>query len=205
MIPEIKKPSECTKAELEAFAKLVTEGGQVGRSGLERLIRRAKLLGFAYEGNELVSISAVKRSSWLYIRDVFAKANEPDEAIDYKYEVGWGFTRPEYRNRGIHECMVDLMLENMRGTNLFLTTGINNRPVSAIFTKRQFQKCGSPYQGRTEPKQVWVRKITSERTFGVRLLECFDQILRQVERSESCSYLLTMFRRKTRKRLIGVQ
>lgn len=204
MIPEIKRPSECTARELEDFACLVAQGGQVARSGLEQRIRRAKYLAFAYVEGELAAVAAVKKASWFYIRDVFGKANEPARGNDFKYELGWGYTRPKYRNRGIHQCLVDLLLENVRDINIFGTTGTANEAIMSILQKRGFVMCGSPYPGKTEAKQLWIRNGNAETSSAGWFMRIFDSLLRDAERSESFNHVRSSFRRKVKARLTGV-
>lgn len=45
----IKKPSDCTKEELDEFIKLVSSCGQVAINGLEARIKNCKALGFYHE------------------------------------------------------------------------------------------------------------------------------------------------------------
>lgn len=199
----IKRPAECSSEELRHFVDMVIEGGQVARTGLERRIRRAKFLAFAYENGELAAITAVKKASWFYTRDVFRKAGETNEAFDYRYELGWGYTRPAYRKRGLSNALCDSTLERSREVNLFGTTGTNNEAVARILSKRGFEKCGSPYPGRTESKQLWVRKVATRTDPGKWFLKNADFLLRGFERSKSYNNLLTTFRRKVKTRLTG--
>ena len=43
----VKKPTECTPAELDAFQKLVEEGGEVTPHGLRQRIEKAAALVFS--------------------------------------------------------------------------------------------------------------------------------------------------------------
>lgn len=205
MIPVIKEPAECTAEELRDFADLVIEGGQVARDGLERRIGRAKLLAFAYENGNLAGIAAIKTPSWLYVRDVFRKAIEADQAVDFRYELGWGYTHPNYRRRGIHGRLAEMLTINARDFNVFGTTGTDNEAVKAVITKLGFEVCGSPYAGRTESKQLWVRRAAPRNDVAKWFLRNADLLLRGVERSESYNILLNSFRRKFRSRLTGAR
>lgn len=204
MNPVIKKPSECSLQELEDFAELVIEGGQVARAGLENRMRRAKLLAFGYEDGKLVGVVAIKKASWFYVRDVFGKANEPDQAVDYRYELGWGFTLPDYRRRGITTELSQMLMDNSRDCNLFGTTGTGNEASKRILEKYGFEMCGSPYPGRTEFKQLYVRKLTTGSDLGTWFLKNADLLLREAEKSNSYRYLLNTFRRTSKTRVTGV-
>lgn len=47
----VKRPSDCSTAELEAFKQLVLAGGEVDRAGLERRVKAAACLAFQYDNN----------------------------------------------------------------------------------------------------------------------------------------------------------
>lgn len=153
----VKKPVECTGRELEEFAGLVIKGGQVDRTGLKKRIERARLLGFCYEGDELVGTAAIKEAYKAYVSRVFNSANESEKANEYRYELGWIYTLPNYRRRGISRALVEKLLGDYKGYDLFATTGTGNRTMETILGEHGFQKFGSPFQGRKERKQLYVR------------------------------------------------
>ena len=70
----VKKPSNCSSAELQDFAYLVLEGGEVTDLGLEERIRKAQSLVFLTEGNSINGIAAVKKPALSYRRGVFRHA-----------------------------------------------------------------------------------------------------------------------------------
>jgi ribosomal protein S18 acetylase RimI-like enzyme len=204
MIPVIKKPAECKADELCNFVEMVIEGGQVTREGLERRIRRAKLMAFAYENEKLAGVAAIKAPSWLYVRDVFRKAIEAGQAVDFRYELGWGYTRPDFRRRGIHGRLTEMLMTNVRDLNVFGTTAVDNDAEKAILMRLGFERCGSPYAGRTESKQLWIRRVAPRAGVAKWALRNADLLLRSAERSERYNILLNSFRRKIRLRSTGV-
>jgi len=67
---EIKPPGECSGAELESFAALVAEGGEVIQ-GVRRRLEDAAVLGFIKLVDEFVGTAALKRPAPAYRSGVF--------------------------------------------------------------------------------------------------------------------------------------
>jgi ribosomal protein S18 acetylase RimI-like enzyme len=205
MLPVIKRPADCTDEEIRAFAQMVIEGGQVSPAGFERNVRRAKLLGFAYEDGELAGVVGIKSSPWLYVREVFLKANKLDEAVDFRYEIGWGYTKPEFRKLHINRRLVELQLATIPESNVFAMTGVGNEAVISNLIKLGFEKCGDPYPNSTGSwlYQLWVKKGSAARNSGKWFLKSIDLVLRGVERSDRCKSLLRSFHKKVKTRRAG--
>src|SRR5688500_18382280 len=127
----LKHPADCTDLEINSFVDLVKQGGQVARTGLEARVRKAKLLGFAYDGDRLVGTSAIKRASRFYIREVFGMAMVPGDAKDHLYESGWTYVLPEYRKQGTARHLLHALLESHQG-NIFGTSGATNEAVRKL-------------------------------------------------------------------------
>src|SRR5437879_6178284 len=96
----IKRPSLCTDAEIDDFQHVVMLGGQVTASRLESRLRAANLLGFHYEGPNLVAIAALKSPADRYRDKAFRKAGVAGEREHYDVELGWAVTLKPYRGRG---------------------------------------------------------------------------------------------------------
>lgn len=69
-----KRPNECSAAELQDFAALVLEGGEVPAVGLEARIKKAEKLLFLAQDSCLKGIAAVKNPEKDYKEGVFQKA-----------------------------------------------------------------------------------------------------------------------------------
>jgi len=161
MLIVIKKPSECTRKEIESFIEMVRTGGQVKKPGMEWRVRRAHLLAFYYEKNTLAGILGVKQFIKTYKKTIFRKAGVPEEAGKYNLEMGWAFTLPEYRGRGIFSSLKKKLISAVGHENLYSTTSINNLPVQKSMKKFGFVKLGKPYAGRTSGRMIYifVRKV----------------------------------------------
>jgi hypothetical protein len=98
-VPQIlsKRPSNCSKAELDAFEKLVKQGGEVTGQGLRERILRAEWLVFTVEEDGTFSgISALKTPNDSYKRNIFRKAGAQPGAPGSVWEPGsWVDPIPE--------------------------------------------------------------------------------------------------------------
>ncbi|MEJ2497282.1 MAG: hypothetical protein P8Y43_07400, partial [Sulfurovaceae bacterium] len=89
----VKKPSECTPAELDVFQKLVEEGGEVTPHGLRQRIEQATALVFFTE-NECVAVGAIKQPNKGYKEGVFLKAGVSEKSNIFNFELGWLYVKP---------------------------------------------------------------------------------------------------------------
>jgi hypothetical protein len=112
----IKSPNNCTKKELKDFEKLIIEGKQVSEKGLFKKISNAKVLAFCYIDNEIASISAVKIPKNSYREKVFRNAGVTGLVKKYLYELGYSYTKPEYRGKGLNiSCSKELLTKLKSG------------------------------------------------------------------------------------------
>lgn len=117
----IREPKNCTPDELAKFMELAIEGGQVSAEGLQNRIRNCKYLGFHYEGDELVAISAVKQKDVQRVKRTQAKAGI-EEINPPLLELGYSYTRKNFRKRGLNRIVKDTLLERVKGERIYATT-----------------------------------------------------------------------------------
>jgi hypothetical protein len=72
---------------------------------------------------------------------------------------------PDYRKRGIFSELSGKLLNGYTDRNLFAATGIDNQAVQRMLNNHGFQKCGQPYQGRKELKQLYVKRVNDGEGF----------------------------------------
>lgn len=142
-----KHPSDCSKAELDAFEAFVKEGGEVNTQGLSERILRAQWLVFLLEGNgKYAGIAALKRPNDSYKKMVFAKAGTPCKPGDFLFEAGWLFVEPAYRGKRYSSLLLDAVIELAGADRVYATTREDNE-----FMRRTNRRCGlvdtgSPYK-----------------------------------------------------------
>lgn len=139
-----KAPKYCSSAELEAFERLVSTGGEVSLAGLRQRTQRAEKLIFINDG-ECVAIGAIKNPSAEYKASVFKKSNaaEPNK---YQYELGWLYVSSTARGKGYGRALMEEIKELLTGTACFATTRENNEPMHHLFRYFGFSRLGQPYK-----------------------------------------------------------
>ena len=118
----IKKPLECTEDELDIFYDMVIDADQSYPSEGD-LKGKGVYLGFYYKDDEVIAISAIKKP--YRSKTVFEMA--PEEAKNYKYEMGWSYTLPEHQSKGIMHQLNTTLLNKVKGSGVFSTVRIDNK------------------------------------------------------------------------------
>jgi hypothetical protein len=140
----IKKPSDCTKEELEGFKNLVLAGGQVTANGLETRIKNCKVLGFYYVDNRLVGVSAIKQKDKEIVKRTRNKAKVKTDGIP-TLELGYSFTNPDFRGQGINKKLNDGLLKVIVSEKIYATT--DNDTMRKYLTDNGFKKAGESFKG----------------------------------------------------------
>jgi ribosomal protein S18 acetylase RimI-like enzyme len=155
----LKRPEECTAEELAEYVRLLRRGRQVKGAALERRVRSASRLAFHRDGADLVGIAALKRPLPSYKKRVFDKAGVPERAPGFDTELGWAYTAPEHRGRGICKSLVDRLLRSAPQESVFATTRAGNVPMRGILSEVGFQKVGDPFPGKVgnDLLELWLR------------------------------------------------
>lgn len=153
----IAHPSGFGSAEIGQFEKLVKAGGEVDLAGLSERILNAHLLGMALDGENVVSVAALKAPPVGRRKSVFYKAGADLDPVSFHLELGWVYTALEFRGRG-HCTSLLAGLLSAETRNIFATARVGNGEIQRIMEKFAFKKIGQPYQGRTEPIQLFVRE-----------------------------------------------
>lgn len=146
---KIKKLSECNEEEINNFLQLVERSEEVERYELRKRIERAVLLAFHYENNILVGIAAIKQPYKTYAKRIFKKAGVSEKYNNYKLEIGWAFTIPEYRRNRICFNLIKKLISTLQLQNIFATTRTDNLSMQKILVRNGFKKIGDSYLGRT--------------------------------------------------------
>jgi len=159
----IKEPIKCSKKELDEFCSLVKKAGEVDPWGLMNRIKKAKLLAFHYEQKAIVGIAGLKKPYEKHKTDVFRKAGIPKEASKYDLEIGWAYTKCDYRGNGICTNLIKNLLKEFESENIYATVRTNNTAMKKVLKRTGFRQIGKTYLGRNDRCiQLWVR--TKENT-----------------------------------------
>ena len=140
----VKKPSECTPVELDAFQKLVEEGGEVTPHGLRQRIEQAEALVFITE-SECIAVGAVKQPNKGYKESVFSKAGVAEKSNIFNYELGWLYVKPKARGRGLGNSLMQAVVAYLGGSGCYATTREKNDSMHHLFSQYDFNKLGAAY------------------------------------------------------------
>jgi GNAT superfamily N-acetyltransferase len=136
----VKHSSEMTKKEYKDFYVLVDEGGQAYVT-LSSIKKYGKLFAFYYIDDELASVAAIKDDHRK--EDIFDASETEEDPDDYKYEIGWFYTKPEYRKLGLNTRLFKALWDRVNH-GLFMTIRINNKESLSNAKKYGFKKTGVP-------------------------------------------------------------
>ena len=140
----VKKPTECTPAELDAFQKLVEEGGEVTPHGLRQRIEKAAALVFISEG-EFIAVGAIKHPNTNYKKSVFTKAKVAEKSDSFNCELGWLYVKPEARGKSLGHKLMKAIVTYLGGSGCYATTRENNQSMHHLFSQYNFNRLGAPY------------------------------------------------------------
>lgn len=137
------KPTECESNRIDSFYNLVIVGGQVSRQGLRERIVNAELLAFCEIENEIVGIASLKNPTASYKVKVFHQAGAKEQAVHFKYEIGYAVTKREYRKKGISKHLISLLINSHSEHNIFATTKVES--MCHILENIGFKRIGNSY------------------------------------------------------------
>lgn len=140
-----KKPDACSKHELEAFAHLVTQAGEVDQHGLDVRIMRAETLIFLSHAQDLLGVAALKKPGLEYKKSVFRKAKAFALPDSYVFELGWIVVHPSARKQGHSHRLVESSIQLSNDQPIFATSRSDNYPMHQALVKRGFELNGEEY------------------------------------------------------------
>ncbi len=143
----VRKPSECSEKDIENFLRVLENSDHIGKSRLRERVMKARLLAFHYENDALVGVLALKQPSRSYKKKIFEMAGAPYDSSKFSVEIGWAFTLPEYRGRGIFSSLHKKIISGAGNINIYTTIRTTNTLLQAFLEKNGFRKTGSPYRG----------------------------------------------------------
>jgi predicted GNAT family acetyltransferase len=153
----IKGPSECSQKEITVLSLLMKKSGEVILNGLEDRIKNAKCIAFFYNKDEIIGTAALKRPNPYYKKRIFKSAGIAHDADKYEFEVGWAYTEPLHRGRGICTTLLREIIEKFEAESFYATSKIGNTGMHKILERLEFKRIGTPYNGRKDLIQLFGR------------------------------------------------
>jgi superfamily II DNA or RNA helicase/GNAT superfamily N-acetyltransferase len=149
-----KHPTDCNDSEITSFVSMVREGGQVSEVGLDRRVRRSYLLAFAWSGNRIIGVGALKNPDESYATSVFNNAGLGGAWADYPLELGWVYVNHEFRQQGVGATIVSRLLDQRGGQGVYTTHRSDNTGMEEIIKTAEFKMVGSEYKSSIEDAAV---------------------------------------------------
>jgi GNAT superfamily N-acetyltransferase len=148
MLKEVKfktgKPGEFADDEKEIFKDLLIKQKKVRNPTVQK-INACFWLCLCFEGGAIVSIGAIKPST----KFDFDKNHADLEALqnEFKVEIGYCYTEPEYGGKGYSSQIVKLLLEKCGPVNVMASTELrSDNRMKAILEKSGFKFYGRPWK-----------------------------------------------------------
>lgn len=143
---EIIAKEELTDSIRGIFAAALKQQRKV-KGNLQKKADRCRLLGIAKIDGEVVGIGAIKSKT---NSDFTAqKANIPELADDFKWELGYLYTYPEHARKGIAKNISQLLIQSHGNNNLMAFTEVSTNPgMVRILEAFGFRQYGKPWRSR---------------------------------------------------------
>ncbi len=155
----VTHPTQCTDAEIENIYRLLLNGGQVSPEGLMDTVLNCKKLGLCTLEDKIIGIIGLKELLESERRYIFKSCGVEHLLNQYIYELGFGYTDPNFRGQGILNKLADLVMANIT-TGVYGTTSIPT--IKKMLERWHFKKVGKSYLGKyyqKEARELYVRPI----------------------------------------------
>lgn len=158
-----KPPSECSDVELDAFCALVCSEAQVNLATLSDNVGRAKRLCFAFEGDELAGVAAIKVALPSYRKHVKQKAEARIALENIPHEFGYVVVAPNHRGKKLSQSMAAALLES-DPDSIYATSTTDNDRMHKTLERHGFVREGNPYKSTEHPEKqlaLFIREVGS--------------------------------------------
>ncbi|WP_168732717.1 GNAT family N-acetyltransferase [Flavobacterium supellecticarium] len=149
---KVDVPENFEDEQLNLYLNLLIKQGQVANPNIEK-IKSCSFLGMVYDNDRPIGIGAIKQ----VYKTPFAKAEIPELADEYDFELGYIYIVNEerYRGKGIAKDLCNRLLEKISGKNIFATTEENDEnSMKFLLQKLGFAKKGKAYTGAKTGKLI---------------------------------------------------
>lgn len=161
---EFREPSAFTNADLDAFADLVIEGGQVNKNVRERL-PTAAALGVIRLGDAIVGTAGIKNPTANHRTECFTNADQLVLQPQYPLELGWVYLPLVHRGHKVMGPLIGQMIAEHQATGMFATTMSDNEDMQRILDRTGFKRVGKSYPSKQNKGQLglYIREPTRGR------------------------------------------
>jgi ribosomal protein S18 acetylase RimI-like enzyme len=121
-----RRPSECSKRELEAFVTVAAKGEEVESRDIERGANRAATLLWINGDDGPFAVAAVKTPFDSYKKRVFQKAGVPTEFNKLTLELGYIYVEEAQRHNGHGPALVQKAVGLYGKQGIYATTRADN-------------------------------------------------------------------------------
>jgi len=141
----VKKPSDCSEAELQDFVELILAGCEVTSLGLDARVRAAASLVMLTVNGCLTGIGAIKQPLPDYRKSISEKADVALSPVAFPYELGWVFVLLSARGHKLSQFVVKEALSSITGAGIFATSRSDNLPMHRSLERFGFVRLGRVY------------------------------------------------------------
>lgn len=136
-------PNNISKVLLGELLELIETGSQVDPEGLEERVMNAELIALLIVDDKIVTTATLKNPLTSYRNKVFKSAGVDYDKENYKKEIGYIVTHPDYEGRKLCQQLLKEFIPAVNTHNIFATT---RKPSMAhILGKYGFTKSGITY------------------------------------------------------------
>jgi predicted GNAT family N-acyltransferase len=136
-------PDNISKDLLAQLLKLIETGSQVDPEGLEERIMNAELIALLVDNDKIVTTATLKNPLISYRNKVFKSAGVDNDKENYKKEIGYIVTHPDYEGKKLCQQLLKEFIPDIDTHNIFATT--RKPSMSYILGKYGFKKSGITY------------------------------------------------------------
>ena len=146
----VGRPSDFSSDKLNALALMIETGGQVDANELLTKIENCEYVGFFVSAGEMVATAAIKKKTAKSVLNRTLKAGLTyHEKQVPLLELGYCFTKPEARGKGINKLVISALLKRIPGKMIYAVTP--DAAMKNILGQNGFEKKGKSFKGSINP------------------------------------------------------
>lgn len=141
---KIDIPKNFSEQERRTFLDLLNKQGKVKDPTIGK-VNRCKLLCVCKVDNQIVSIGAIKQKTTSDFNS--NKSDLEHLSNEFKIELGYCFTLPDYTGKGFSSTIVKMLLTEIGNHNLMASTELReDNSMNGILQRNGFKQYGNPWK-----------------------------------------------------------